>query len=240
RQAEALKTAQSRRARRPVARYPDGIGHDDGVRGERSTVPPDGRLEVRGPDLLLQLPQQMDVERDVVIDGVLGAEEGGERRALVVGGAPTEVTIAAPGEAEGIAAPFRLARGLHVEVVVDGDGRQPAVAVEVTVDERMAAGRDDGRVSAEGADETGGRRGGAADVAGACRVGGDAGQLDQRRELALVSPADVVGVGQQRGTREAVWGDRGAPAARRTGGRGGHLRAVLARGGRPINARPPG
>src|SRR5215468_5155325 len=105
---------------------------------------------MRRADLLLQLPQEVDV----VVDGVLGAEQGGQRRTLVVGRAAPEIAIATAGEAERIAPPLRLAGRLHVEMVVDGDGGQAAVAVEACMDQRMPAGRHDGRLTAEGAHET--------------------------------------------------------------------------------------
>ena len=56
------------------------------------------------------------------------SEERGQRGPLVVGGAAPEVPVAAAHEAEGLGAPsLRLAvRRLHVEVVVQDDGRRPA------------------------------------------------------------------------------------------------------------------
>src|SRR5262249_46310176 len=104
-----------RTRRRRRSRACGGGGGAGARRGGRAAVAADRALEVRGADLLLELPEEVHVERDVVIDRVLRAEQRGERGPLVVGRAAAEVAIAAPGEAERIAAPLRLARGLHVE-----------------------------------------------------------------------------------------------------------------------------
>src|SRR5262249_3429893 len=162
------------------------VGHDDGVGRERAAVAADRPLEMWRADLLLQFPEEVDVQGHVVVDGVLGAEEGGQRRTLVVGRAAPEIVVAAPRETERMAPPLRLAGGLHVEMVVDGDGREAAIALEAGMDERMATGRYDGRLPAERAHETRGRSRRATDVAGVRRIGGDARQLDQGTELALV------------------------------------------------------
>src|SRR4030095_16687323 len=98
----------------------------------------DRRLEVGAPDFLLELPEEVDVERDALLDRVAGAEEGRHRGALVVGRTAAPVLVALADEVEGLRFPVGAFGRLDVEVVVDGDRRIVRAAVETAVDDRMA------------------------------------------------------------------------------------------------------
>ena len=94
--------------------------------------------------------------------------------------------------------------------------------MEAGMDQRMAARRHDGRLAAEGAHEARRRSRRAPHVTGTSRICGNARQLETLVELALVATADVSGIGQQRGAREARYrrqrtatGTLASPIARR-------------------------
>src|SRR5207245_3643391 len=93
----------------------------------------DRLFEVRAADLLVELPERMDVDRRSVPEGVAGTEERGHRRSLVVGRAAAEVTIPLFDELERWSLPVRRLRGLYIQVVVDGDRREARSAVEPPV-----------------------------------------------------------------------------------------------------------
>src|SRR5260221_5637277 len=170
---EALQPAQAGRTGRLLARDPDGVGDEHGVGGEQLGVVAGGRFEVARADLLLQLPQKVDVDAHAVLARRLEAPEGRKRRTFVVGRAAAEVTVADLGEGERIAVPrLGVARGgLHVEVVVDGDGRNVVGDEATAVHDRVALRLEDLRLAAEEANESGRMIGAAANIAGPHRLG---------------------------------------------------------------------
>src|SRR5439155_18726042 len=67
RKSETLEPAQSRRLSRMRARDPRRIGNDDGIGGELLRVFLDRRFEMGAPDLLLELPEEVDVQGKVLL-----------------------------------------------------------------------------------------------------------------------------------------------------------------------------
>ncbi len=198
---EALQPAQAGRTGRLLARDPDGVGDEHGVGGEQLGVVAGGRFEVARADLLLQLPQKVDVDTHAVLARRLEAPEGRKRRTFVVGRAAAEVAVADLGEGERIAVPrLGVARGgLHVEVVVDGDGRNVVGDEETAVHDRVALRLQDLRLAAEEANESGRMIGAAANVAGPHRLGRDAGDLDDLLQRFLEGITFAPGKRGQRG-----------------------------------------
>ena len=142
---EAHQAAQTVGQRRPPRRQPDGVGHGHHVGAE--ALGPGGLqalLEVRAADLLFQLPQELQVGLHAVARGQLGAVHGGQRGALVVGGAAAEPARTArlflAGELERRAVPLDGIGRLHVEVVVNGDRRPAGIAGQLADDQRRAPG----------------------------------------------------------------------------------------------------
>ena len=185
---EPDEPAQPRDGGRPPPIEPGRIRDHHRMRGLARGQPAQHRLQRRRSDLLLHLPQQADADGHSRLAGRPHPEEGGEGRALVVGGAASEVTPAAPDEAEGLRAPaLRLAGGgLHVEMVVEDDGGPAARGGEVADDEGMAARAQHARAPARRAHETGGGGGAPAHVGPVRGVRGNRWNLDELAQRALV------------------------------------------------------
>src|SRR4030095_2241602 len=139
--------------------------------------------------LLLELPEEVDVEGQPLLPGVPRAEEGRDRRTLVVGRAAASVLVALADEVEGRGVPVGTLGGLDVEVVVDGDRWVLRSAVEAAVNDRMTLRLVELRRRAEGREKRGGGLGGLPHVALALRVDGDRGNLDDVLEHLLVLAA---------------------------------------------------
>jgi len=106
----------------------------------------------------------VDVEGDVLIERVAGAEERRDRGTLVVGRAAPAVLVALADEVEGFGVPVGALGRLHVEMVVDGHRRIVRAAVEAAVDQGMALRLVQLRLRSGRLEERDGVLGGAADV----------------------------------------------------------------------------
>ena len=166
-QLESKQPAQSGRTGRSIAGHPDGVGNDHRVGGELVGVLFHRRFEIRRADLFFELPQHADVDRNAGLARCAHAPQRSERRALVVGRPAAVIAVAVPGEGERIGIPrFRLSRGgLHIEMVVDGDGWTAAVLIKAAVNDRISRGLQDPRLASEFANGLCGQIGAAADVA---------------------------------------------------------------------------
>ena len=67
---------------RALAGDPDRVRDNDGVGGKLSDVVFDKRLEVRAPDLFLELPYKLEIDADVVAGGITCGQQRGQRGPL--------------------------------------------------------------------------------------------------------------------------------------------------------------
>src|SRR5207249_5302857 len=104
-EAEALEASQRAGARRPGAGEPHGVGDEDGVGAQPAARGADHLVEALRPDLLLELPQDAEVDGQTALAGGADPEERGERRPLVVGGAAAEAAVPFAREDERLGAP---------------------------------------------------------------------------------------------------------------------------------------
>ena len=213
REGESLKPAEARRGRRLAAGDPDRVGDDDRVGREQLRGGRDPLLEARGADLLLELPEDADVDGHLRRHGGLDAEERGEGGALVVSRAAAEVPVPLLREDEGLRLPRLrlLRRRLDVEVVVDGHCRPGGVRSPHTVDDRVAVGLEDRRRAAELPDRLRGELRALVDGGLLRRVGGDRRDLDELLQEVLERFAVSLGEG-----KEAVFFECGAHAGQST------------------------
>src|SRR5438105_7900937 len=158
---------------------------------------------MRTADLLLELPEEMDVDRDLALPGVPRAEERGHRRPLVVRRATAEVAITLPVELERRGLPVRTLRGLDVEVVVDRDRRVPVASIETAVDDRMDLGLEDPRPSAAALEQRHRVFGRPVHVPFPLGFHGDGRDLDNLLQRGLVFGARLSGIGLELFTAES-------------------------------------
>ena len=136
-EAQTLEAPEARGLRRTRAGHPDRVGDDDRIRRKLLRPLPNRGLEVRAADLFFELPEEMDVRRHAVVDRVFGAVQRRDRGPLVVGRAAAEIPVALLDEIKRRRIPVRPVCRLHVQVVVDGHGRQRGAAVEAAVHDRV-------------------------------------------------------------------------------------------------------
>ena len=96
--------------------------------------------KVRTADFLFQLPEKPNVDRDSLLDGVPRAEQGRERRTLVIRRATAVIHPVLVLERKGRLLPFRLLRRLHIHMVIDGDRRMMGSGHPAAGHDRIAAG----------------------------------------------------------------------------------------------------
>ena len=94
--------------------------------------------EVRAADFFLQLPDELEIQRQALLRREARRHQRGEGRAFVVRSAASQVAVALALEHERLVLPLRLVGGLHVHVVVDGHCRVVGVDGEVAKNHRIA------------------------------------------------------------------------------------------------------
>ena len=135
-------------------------------------------LEVRTADLLFHLPDELNVERHRMLDGIPSGEERGQRRSFVVGRAAAVIPIVLDGKLERVAGPFGFHRRLHIKMVIDGHRRPVGMVFPAGHDHRMPAGLDDGGEGAERLQRLGDDGRARPHIVAACRVHTDRRHLD--------------------------------------------------------------
>ena len=170
---QTLEAPEARGLRRTRARNPDRVGDHDGIRRELLRLLPNRGLEVRAADLFFELPEEMDVRRHAFVDRVLGAVQRRDRGPLVVGRAAAEIPVALFDEIKRRRFPVRPVCRLHVEVVVNGHGRECGAAVEAAVHDRVTFRFVQAGLCAHGFEEQDGIVGAAAHLCLAVGLDGD-------------------------------------------------------------------
>ena len=143
------------------------------------------------PDLLLELPEEVVVERD---SGIPCKGNSGHRckgRPLVIGGTPAGVTPAAYHEGKRVGTPLVRISGLDIEVIVYGDSGIPGVRDKGAMDDGIPAGRDRLGSCAHFPEEPGSHLGTPADISCPVRVRAHARDPDEESEIFLVLAADI-------------------------------------------------
>ena len=136
-------------------------------------------------DLLLQLPQEVDIDRDIRGSRGECTEQGRQRGALIVGRATTDVAIAVRGELKRIGAPVLAVRRLDVQVVVHRNRRPSRHVAQSGMDQRVAAGLEQLAARADLREAVEAGLGTAPDVCGAGRIDRHAWDVDQPGQPAL-------------------------------------------------------
>ena len=96
--------------------------------------------KMRTADFLFQLPEKPNIDRYSLLDGVPCAEQGRERRTLVIRRTTTVIHPVLVLERKGRLRPFRLLRRLHIHMVIDGDRRMMDSGHQAAGHDRIAAG----------------------------------------------------------------------------------------------------
>src|SRR5688572_9028398 len=120
---------------------PDGIGHDDRIGAQGAQVRLDEVFKVGTPDLLLELPDELNIDRQFSLSREARAEECRQCRSLVVGRAASVILPIVRVENERRTFPLRFIGRLHVEMIVDSDSRKTRALKKASDDNRIAGRR---------------------------------------------------------------------------------------------------
>src|SRR5687767_12761268 len=117
-QSYGRQTAKTISNRRLPASYPDRVRHDDGIGRQSFGLVLHKVFEVRTADLLLELPDKLNIHGRSVLNRIACTEQCRKGRSFIVSRSPPNVPISVYVKGERISLPLGLIGRLNIKVVV--------------------------------------------------------------------------------------------------------------------------